>query len=118
MKIKHYWDLITKKIKVSKPASFLSVKNIFAVLQASYRSIGGFALKPHIYEQIIWRRIQVSQKSPECWNQGYCKICGCEIIGKTMEDRKCENENPCYPEMMSEDQWKEFKKLNNINYFE
>lgn len=116
--MKHYWNLLMGKIKVKKRASFLSFKNIRAVLQAKRREIAGDALDTHIYEQILWRRVQVMKKSPECWEQGYCKVCGCEILGKTMEDRSCENEDPCYPDMMKDQAWEDYKFNNKIKFFE
>lgn len=128
MKINHYWNLLTKKIQVIKPASFLSWKNIKAVFQASLRSMDGLDLEQHVYEQIVWRRTQVMSKSPECWKQGYCKVCGCEILGKTMEDRACgisevpemiyEGIEPCFPAMMDQATWEKYKKKNLIKLFE
>ena len=76
----------------------------------------------HVWEQTIWRRNQVKEKSPECWEKGYCTVCGCDIIGKTYEDRACSkeelNEEPCYPAMMDKETWKEYKKSNNIKLFD
>lgn len=115
---------------IIKPAK-LTLRNMFAVLQAflrkKRRSLGGFDLPAHIYEQIIWRRTCVMENSPECWSTGNCVVCGCEILGKTMEDRACsisehpdllKNYDPCYPKMMNEEEWKKFKILNNIKLFE
>lgn len=97
--------------------------NIKAVAQAWFRKkqryLGGLDLEDHIYEQVIWRRTQVMSKSPECWRQGACIHCGCEIIGKTLEDRSCSNEyDPCYPHMMEKERWEEFKRISNIKLFE
>jgi hypothetical protein len=78
--------------------------------------MGGFDIPSYMYEQIIWRRIQVAILSPECWESGNCIQCGCEIMGKTMEDRMCEY--GCYPEMMPKDVWKKYKLDNNIKIFE
>jgi len=48
-------------------------------------------------------------------------ICGCEILGKTMEDRACANEEigeePCYPEMMTKEDWRAYKINNQIKIF-
>jgi hypothetical protein len=91
-------------------------------VQATQRKtlqMAGFDLGQHMWEQIIWRRFQVATKSPECWNKGFCKECGCEILGKTMEDRSCSNlEDPCYPEMMPAEVWTLYKKHYNIYLFE
>lgn len=109
----------------------ITLRNIYAVIQAFFRkarrNVGGFDLQPHMYEQIIWRRTQVIEKSPKCWKSGKCVVCGCDILGKTMEDRACsiyEDEGallsgklPCYPEMMDKYNWKRYKELNNIKLF-
>lgn len=80
------------------------------------RNLGGFDLEDHLYEQIIWRRTQVIKRSPDCWSSGHCIECGCEILGKTMEDRMCEW--TCYPVMMDKEHWKSYKKLWDIKLFD
>jgi len=106
---------------VKNPAK-ITIRNIYAVLQAFFRKkrrkLGGFDLDDHIYEQIIYRRVSVMSKSPKCWIQGYCVNCGCEIIGKTMEDRGCEDYPYCYPKMMDKKEWENYKKTNKIKLFE
>lgn len=111
--------------KALRPAQ-INLRNALAVLQAGWRGskIGGFVLPTHVQEQIIWRRTQVMEKSPECWKSGHCVVCGCEILGKTMEDRACskiedsELGEPCYPEMMKKYDWEDYKELNEIKLFE
>lgn len=130
MKLKNFWNLPKRKIKAIRPAK-ITFANIRAVLQAFFRKakrdIGGFNLDIYIYEQIIWRRTQIISNSPICWYSGNCKVCGCDILGKTMEDRACSisehsdllnKRHPCYPEMMDEKEWKEYKKLKNIKLFD
>jgi hypothetical protein len=67
------------------------------------------------------------ERSPLCWKRGTCQVCGCDILGKTMEDRACsisehpellERREPCYPEMMSKEDWEKYKSINNIKLFE
>lgn len=114
MNLKFYWNLLLGRTKAK-----VTPRNILAVIQAYYRKgrqLAGFDLPKHIYEQIIWRRTQVIALSPQCWTEGACTVCGCEILGKTMEDRGCEG--PCYPEMMDKDTWKKFKTDNNIKLFD
>lgn len=100
----------------------ITPRNIYAVIQAFFRkrrrNVGGFDLPDEMYEQIIWRRTQVMQKSPECWKSGNCIHCGCEIIGKTMEDRKCSSDTPCYPQMMDKVNWTKYKDIHNIKLFD
>lgn len=89
---------------------------MWAVLQSWYRSL--LPTPKHIREQIIWRRLQVIEKSPTCWIAGNCVQCGCFMMEKTTADMGCENEPYCYPEMMNKKKWKEFKKAKSIRIFE
>ena len=119
MNLKHLYNHLRGKTNARNPAK-VTLRNILAVLQAFFRkkrrSMGGLDIPSYMYEQIIWRRIQVSILSEECMASGHCVECGCEILGKTMEDRKCES--GCYPEMMSREVWNKYKKDNNIKIFE
>lgn len=125
MQAKNYWNLLRGKTKVMKPAT-MTWQNIRAVIQSWWRKgrqVAGFDLPIHVYEQIIWRRCQVITISPECWDSGQCKVCGCDILGKTMEDRECSASempgmNPCYPAMMNEQTWKKYKTKLNIKLFD
>lgn len=86
----------------------LNLKNIKGYLQAHYRQVlddMGF-LDKHIYEQAEWRLSRVKEKSPNCYNSDKCVHCGCQVSSKVFEDRACEG--GCYPEMMSESEWKWF----------
>lgn len=114
MKVRYYWNLVRGKTKALNPAK-LDFKHIWAVIQSWFRSI--LPTPKHIKEQIIWRRGQIVLTSPDCWREGHCIQCGCEIIPKTTADMACENEPFCYPKMMGKNQWKEFKKTNNIKLF-
>ncbi len=119
--IKHYINHILGRTKALNPAK-INWRNVWAVIQAFFRKkrrgLGGFDLPNHIYEQIIYRRLQVISKSPKCWLDGACIQCGCEILGKTMEDRGCENPPYCYPDMMKKEEWNQYKKSNKIKLFE
>lgn len=119
MNLKHLYLHLMGKTKAKHPAK-ITLRNIYAVIQAFFRrarrNMGGMDIPSYIYEQIIWRRTQVMSKSPECWTSGHCIECGCEILGKTMEDRACDG--GCYPEMMPRKSWEQYKKDNNIKIFE
>lgn len=67
----------------------------------------------HIEEQSIWRLSQVKEKSPECMTNGFCRLCGCDVIDKSFEMDSCTGK--CYPERMNEKKWNEFKKQNKID---
>lgn len=120
MQLKYLYDLITGNTKATKPAK-ITLRNIWAVIQAKFRKIKAKAensleLPGYLYEQIIWRRTQVQDVSPVCWDDGNCIICGCNTVEKTMEDRPCEGS--CYPKMMSKEKWEEYKKLMEIKLFD
>ena len=42
----------------------------------------------------------------------YCIHCGCDIKEKSFETQGCEE--GCYPKLMSEQEWGNFKQKNNI----
>lgn len=90
--------------------------NIKGFLQGNYRLLADqfeFIKPPeHIKEQAIWRLEEVKRKSPECYENGACQFCGCDIDGKVMEDRACEE--GCYPIMMTAKEWTIFKEINKI----
>ena len=115
MKIGYYIKLLLGKTSALNPAK-LDFPHIWAVIQSWYRSL--LPTPKHVKQQILWRRLQVIQKSPECWISGNCIQCGCFMIEKTTADMGCENEPFCYPEMMSKKEWKCYKKVNNIKIFE
>lgn len=74
-----------------------------------YYSWMHFLIRKHIFEQITFR-IQVMDK--ECYNNGQCKLCGCETTALQMANKPCNK--PCYPKMMNKKEWVEYKKLNSV----
>lgn len=116
MKIRYYWRLVTGRTDALNPAK-LTLRNIWAVIQAFFRKLQGRSLPAHLYEQAIWRRLQVIERSPECWAKGNCVHCGCEMVGKTLEDRGCVEDPQCYPDIMTKKEWKTFKEANDIKIF-
>lgn len=66
-----------------------------------------FLIRRHIYEQILWR---ISVMDKECYDNGACKICGCQTTALQMANKACPK--PCYPEMMNKKEWKKFKENN------
>lgn len=89
----------------------VNLKNIKAYIQgkvryALYYSWFSFLIPKHIREQIDWR-VEIMDK--ECFDNGSCKICGCETIALQMANKQCPK--PCYPEMASRSAWKALKPL-------
>lgn len=85
----------------SKSTKKITISNIKNYLLAKYRQ---FTVTDK--EVAEWREQQVRKKSPECLEQGYCKICYCEFEdGLLYESKACEG--GCYPN------WEKSKKLTN-----
>jgi len=49
---------------------------------------------------------------PECFEQGSCKMCGCDTTALQMADKACDK--PCYPTMMTRDKWRVFKYRERV----
>lgn len=85
----------------------LTLKNIHAYLQAHYRMLDS-NLPEHIQEQVLWRAKQANA----CTENGKCLYCGCstEDLELYYADIGCKKpDNPCYPHMMTKEQWNEYK---------
>ena len=89
----------------------INLKNIFAYLQGNiryelYYSKLSFLLPKHIREQYEWR-IEIMDK--KCFDDGVCKICGCETTALQMANKPCDK--PCYPKMHNKRIWKSLKPI-------
>jgi hypothetical protein len=69
-------------------------------------------IRLHIFEQINYR-IKVMDK--ECYENGSCKMCGCETTALQMANKQCGK--PCYPEMMNKAKWSFFKFKEQIAFY-
>jgi hypothetical protein len=49
----------------------------------------------------------------ECYNNGQCKLCGCETTALQMANKGCDK--PCYPAMLDESDWKVFSSGSSYN---
>jgi hypothetical protein len=49
-----------------------------------------------------------------CLKQGSCVICGCSTPQLQMADAACEGN--CYPEMMSKENWDNYKLENDLKF--
>lgn len=61
-------------------------------------------------EQVLYR---ASFCKDTCLKEGKCKECSCSVPGKLYSTRSC-NEGKLFPNLMSLDDWEEFKIKNNI----
>jgi hypothetical protein len=60
-------------------------------------------------EQILYRTSICS----DCVAQGECKYCGCSLPGKFYVRMSC-NGGERFPDLMSQQEWEEYKKANGI----
>lgn len=93
----------------------ITLKNIHAYLQAHYRiALEELNMLPqHKKEQVLWR----AEKAKACTENKSCLYCGCstEDLELYYADLGCKKpDNPCYPPMMSEEEWKKYKYDNDI----
>lgn len=103
------------KKEASNPAG-ITLSNVKGFLQGNWRKFKEDILKlnnpKHIQEQIMYRMIVAKP----CLDNGACTYCGCDTPELFYEDRGCKDpEKKCYPKMMNEVEWKNFKIENNIN---
>ena len=83
----------------------INLKNIIAYIQGNLRyklfySNFAFLIRPHIREQI---EVRINSMDPICYGNGECKLCGCQTTHLQMADNACDK--PCYPSMLSKEQW-------------
>jgi hypothetical protein len=96
----------------------ITFRNIKAYIQGNirygmYYSWFNFLIPKHIKEQIDWR-IEIMDK--ECFDNGSCKLCGCETTALQMANKACDK--PCYPRMYSRSVWKALKPIYKKLYKE
>jgi hypothetical protein len=68
-----------------------------------YSKYFNWLMRTHIHEQIHYR---IKFMEQECFDNGSCKICGCETTALQMANKACDK--PCYPPMMGERKWIKF----------
>ena len=88
-------------MKKAKP----TLKNIIAYIQGNLRyrlfySNFAFLIRPHIREQI---EIRINSMDKQCYDEGQCKICGCQTTHLQMANKACDKF--CYPSMLNKEQW-------------
>ena len=95
----------------------INYENVKAYLQGNFRLIlskfdsnttGKFLRLPDTLKEQVAYRMDVCKDS--CPTK--CKHCGCSTPGKFFVDKSCGGGK--YPDIMSEEEWEEFKKENNI----
>lgn len=85
----------------------LSLSNVYHYLIGNFRYKLFYSkhfkwlIRPHIREQIAMR---IAVMDVQCYNEGSCKLCGCETTALQMANKSCNK--PCYPPMMGVFKWK------------
>lgn len=89
----------------------INLENIWAYLTGKYRyalyytSNFQWLIRTHIREQIDAR---IKSMDQDCYNEGQCKMCGCETTALQMADKACDK--PCYPKMANKRWWTLYKR--------
>lgn len=91
--------------------SQITLSNIKGFLQGHFRQfVEDYpgVVGDYMYEQVQYR---LGIMDEQCLLNKKCP-CNCSVPSKQFEDRRCENE--CYGDMLSEEDWKQFKEDNKI----
>lgn len=90
----------------------ITPKNIMNFIEGNIKMLGDRLnlLAKHQREQVIWRSELCKD---DCMIEGKCKYCGCSVPGKLYVVKSC-NRGQRFPDMMDENEWEQYKKLNNI----
>lgn len=115
MDLKTAWKYLfnRKAIKEPKKVNFNTIKYF---IQGNLRNLASnFGIvDEHILEQAQWRKDQIFKNSPECIKLGKCKHCECSINDSVLSTPRCDHD--CYPEMMDNKEWQEYKIKNKIEF--
>ena len=99
------------KIKTTDYFKFNNIKNF---VQGNWNKLkqDSYFLKldVHIQEQAIYR----ASLCRDCFNSTSCLVCGCAVPQLFYAPNK-EDANDKWGKMLSETEWEEFKKSNNID---
>jgi hypothetical protein len=93
----------------------ITYKNIYNFFEGNSRMILSklgiikIALSTHIDDQIAYRLLICKD---DCVPAGKCKVCGCGLPGRAFSSLSCNKER--FPDIMSEEDWINYKKENNI----
>lgn len=90
----------------------VTAKMVKQYLEGNLKMLGDifFLLPRHLREQVAWRTYICGD---DCVKEGVCKYCGCSLPGKLYVKKSC-NDGEKFPDLMDEDEWKEYKLQNNI----
>lgn len=86
----------------------VTLAKVLNFLRAKYRQVFESDNR-YVREQVLWRTVQVMEKSPACIESGACVHCGCDTPDKFNEPDACEH--GCYPAWMDPKEWEDFKQV-------
>ncbi len=73
-----------------------------------WKKYGKYLIPRFIREQIFWR---YSKMKRECWDNSFCKTCGCDVPELQCCAKGCPS---CYPRMKSKLEWYIYKTVKEI----
>ena len=91
-------------------------KKVKAFLEGTWRKgcmnhwYSKWLVRRHIKEQYKYRFVLAK---PECHSKGKCIGCGCTMPAVLLANKPCMI--GCYGPMLEKEEWKQFKRTNNIN---
>jgi hypothetical protein len=94
-----------------KLKDIFDIKNVSNFIEGHAKYIYDriIGLPKHQQEQMLWR---LSICKDDCLVTGECIICKCPPEKKATTISSCNPER--FPDMMDEEQWNEYKEVNNI----
>lgn len=87
----------------------ITKQNIYNFIEGNYRMFLQDLQANHIKEQIAYRMLLCQN---DCALTGKCVVCNCDYPGRVYTTESCNKER--FPNLVSNVEWEEFKKLNSI----
>ena len=91
----------------------INLRNILSFIEGNTNYLMDiFGMYPdYKKEQVLWR---LSLCKDDCVKEGECQYCGCPPHKKAFVDKSC-NKGDRFPDMMGEEEWKEYKLKHKID---
>lgn len=90
----------------------ITISNVLSFIEGNTKYyMDNLNLLPNYYkEQVVWR---TDKCKDTCMQNNECEYCGCPASKKVYVEESC-NKGERFPDLMAEDEWREYKKENNI----
>ena len=91
----------------------ITLKNVLSFIEGNIKfQLDKLDVLPKYYkEQVVWR---MSFCKDSCLIEGKCEYCGCDAEKKLYVEESC-NKGEKFPDLMTKEEWEEYKKENNID---